>query len=105
MLRISGHSDDVVCLEGIVSDEIGDRMVVIVGNPDAQEGQDAYGIKVKMRYVNGGVWAATVEPIGEDVKCPWDVKVEVHKYTSIVTIDCPEGTPVKWRRARVRRRG
>lgn len=107
MLKIYGASDDLVELEGCVEDEIDcyDKWVQItVGYPEAEHGRASQGVKVIMRYapkwVNAGVWSAEIFPIDEDVEIPWPVKVELseRKYSAQVVIDCPEGTPVTWKK-------
>jgi hypothetical protein len=104
MIQISGHSDDIISISGLPSgdDEIsGDGANFVIGRAEAIEGQDAQGIRVKMRYVKGGVWAATLEPIDEGVVCPWPVKVGIAGYTAVVIIECPSDTPVTWKKVRV----
>jgi len=105
MLKISGHSDDIINLEGIVNDEVnGDGANIIVGKQSASEGEDAFGIKIKMRYVKGGVWAATIEPLDDDVKCPWPVSVTIENYSAVVAIDCPKGTNVSYKKVSIKGR-
>lgn len=105
MLKISGASDDIIDLKGIVNDEVnGDGANIIVGKPDASEGEDAFGVRVKMRYAKGGIWAATIEPLGDDVKCPWPITVSIENYSAVVTIDCPEGTEVTYKKVTIKGR-
>jgi hypothetical protein len=98
MLRIYGASDDLVELDGIVYDELGaynSHRVITVGD-------DKGGLRVIAEYApkhiktGAGVWRLSVEPIEEDVPCPWPVRVEVKGYSTHIVIDCPEGTPVTW---------
>lgn len=107
MLKIYGASDDLVELEGCVEDEIGcyDKWVEItVGYTEAEPGRDTQGVKVIMRYApkwaDAGVWTAEVFPLDEGVEIPWPVKIELseRKYSAQVVIDCPDGTPVKWKK-------
>jgi hypothetical protein len=100
--KISGHSDDIVCISGDVEDEVSNGANIVIGIAEASEGQDAFGIRVKMRYVKGGVWQAGIEPIDEDVACPWPVTVTVERYTAVVNVDCPAGTPISWKKTRMK---
>lgn len=102
MLRIYGASDDLVELEGIVSDEVNH----VGGGPvRLRIGDDTGGLFVVMKYSAGpgAVWSARIEQIEDDVPIPWPVTVRtqdpqnhcgVAGYTVIVEIGCPEGTPV-----------
>jgi hypothetical protein len=98
MIKIYGHSDDVVCV---------DR-----ANPDSEEfdsfdrstilkiGSDKEGLIVTMRYGahehSGDTWSAEIEMIEEGTPVPWDIswKVEDGKYTGILSIYCPTDTPI-----------
>lgn len=108
MLKISGASDDIVCLDGHgIDDEVDcyDRNVLItVGWPEAAEGRDSQGLYVLMRYAPSwhpeGVWTAEVAPLDEDVEIPWPVTVTLggRGYSAEVEIDLPEGVPVTWKK-------
>ena len=100
-LKIYGHSDDLVEIDGDVRDEVDcyDKGVnLVVGRAEAIEGKNAEGLRVGMRYGKGGCWEARISPIDEDVPCPWPVSVTVERYTAVVTIDCPPGTPIAWKK-------
>lgn len=94
MLRIYGASDDLVEIEGDVSEELGAR--------DRQRtitiGDDKGGLRVIAKYAPGSraVWRLSVEPIDEEVPIPWPVHVELAEpgYSCAVVVDCPPGTPV-----------
>jgi len=94
MLRIYGHSDDCVEIEGDVNDEIGAferaRVITIGG-----EGE---GVIVRAAYApdsSAGVWRLSVELVEEGVPCPWPIRIEPrHSYSQQIVIDCPPGTPV-----------
>lgn len=114
MLRLSGSSDDLVCLEGVLEDEIEalDRIVrlVVGGTPD--EATPAAGVVVDLEYGGAGcgaVWSARVMQVAEGAPIPWDVRfvvaapVSTHAtpYSVAVELDCPAGTVVRaWRRRR-----
>lgn len=109
MLKIYGASDDLVEIEGPGGDEIdcyNSGVEITVGYPEAAPGRDAQGVKVIMRYApkwtDAAVWTAEVFPIDEDVDIPWPVSVSLAErgYSAQVLIDCPEDTPVKWRKVR-----
>lgn len=100
MIKISGHSDDIVSLEGCIDDEIeccSARVRVKIGSPEASPGHDAAGVMVTMAYGgtdSGAVWAATIEPFDDGVPVPWAVSVEFKAYSPVVRVGCPEGTPI-----------
>lgn len=103
MLKISGYSDDVVSLDGIVNDEVGayERAVqfTLAG--------DGGGLFVRMQYAPkfhpGGVWVATVAPLDEDIPIPWPVSITLseQRYSPVVEIGCPKGTVVTWTKRKV----
>lgn len=60
MIYISGASDDLVCIEGDVRDEVSPGRVITIGD-------NARGVRVLFRYAasksSAGVWRASVEQI------------------------------------------
>jgi len=101
MLRIYGASDDLVEIEGIVSDELGayERARTIT------VGDTSGGVVVRVEYAvanRAGVWSVAFEPIDEDVPIPWPISVKLNAirdgrgYSTEASIDCPAGTPVSW---------
>lgn len=81
MIKIYGHSDDVVVIDGDVREELGayDRVRTI------KIGGWIGGLEVVTEYgVTTGVWQLSVRQIDDDVPMP------------AVVIDCPPGTPVSW---------
>jgi hypothetical protein len=97
MLKIYGASDDLVEIEGIVSEELGayDKpRVVTVGD------RETGGCVVVAEYAvenRAGVWSMSVSQIDEDVPIPWPVSIAVeHGYSVAVVIDCPSGTKVRF---------
>lgn len=96
MITISGHSDDVVCIEGDVSDEVSPGKTILIG--DATR-----GVRVKMKYGCGraAVWRGCVEQVDEGIPM-FPVSIiagdpsggAARTYTVKVVIDCPPGTPV-----------
>ena len=113
MLKIQGHSDDVVCANVKLQREcphcgaeIEEPASAVVGGKDdeidAYEkkvlfviGDDKGGVRVKMFYAAGGCWAASVGQMAEDVQIPWEVRIGSEGYSVVVCVDCPDGTPVK----------
>ena len=77
---------------------------IVIGREEAGEGTDAEGIRVSMRYGKRGCWEAHIAPIDEDVPCPWKVGVTINKYTAVVDVYCPLGTPIRWKRVNVKSR-
>jgi hypothetical protein len=99
MIRIYGTSDDIVEIDGDVSEELSaytTPRVITVGDANG-------GLCVVVEYApahvnTGGNWRIAVELIGEDVPIPWPVSMEVREcpYSPTLVIDCPPGTPVTW---------
>jgi len=101
-IRIYGASDDLVEIEGDVTDEVNPGSSITVGTAAA-------GVVVKMRYgkrKGAAVWEAVVGQIDEGVPIPWAVTISglasqgdnrdhPRDYTAIVDIACPPGTPVR----------
>lgn len=92
MLKISGHSDDVVSIEGDIEDEVKERQRITVGTPEMG------GVIVTMRYGVGGtaVWQASIRQLDEKVVVIWPVRVVTAEngYSVAVEVECPLGTPV-----------
>lgn len=91
MIRIYGHSDDVVCIDGDVRDELGaydrERTITVGG-----EGE---GLEVTAVYSDSGTWQFSLRQLDEDVPMPWGVRiVPEHAYSLAVIVECPPGTPV-----------
>lgn len=95
MIKIYGHSDDIVCIKGDIDDEVypkGKKGEVIV-----TVGGEGEGVEVVSCYDRHGCWSFALRLIDEDVPMPWPVRIEVaHSYSLAVVIDCPPGTPVDW---------
>ncbi len=112
-LRFRGHSDDLACIDGNISDEIqsiGCNVRFTIGWPEASAGEPARGIMLTLVYAAGAkaTWAAFVEQIDEGVLCPWLVSVCTppddsgpgRPYSVDVVVKCPAGTPVLVERLR-----
>lgn len=101
-LKISGYSDDLVCIDGDISEEFdvygrtGGKLEILVGYPEPQQGQNSHGVLVTMAYAEDdrAVWSAKISQIDEDVLCPWEVSLTFEGYSPTVHINCPPGTPV-----------
>lgn len=113
MLRISGHSDDIVSANieletkcphcgaeveepsrAVVGDK-GDEISAYDQKVNFVVGDDKGGVRVTMFYAASGCWAASIGQLGEGIEIPWEVRVGSHEYTVEVCVDCPNGTPVK----------
>lgn len=70
MLTISGHSDDVVSLEGDLEDEVAQWQRITVSC------RATGGVVVTMRYGTGSaaVWQASVRHVEEGCPVPWSVR-------------------------------
>jgi hypothetical protein len=102
MIKIRGHSDDIVSIQGDIYDEVDcyqKDVLFTIGNPEATPGQNAFGLYVTMRYGSqgNGVWSAEISPVDEDAPIPWTVVVYAEDYSAVVDINCPKGTAVKWK--------
>lgn len=96
-IDIYGASDDLVEIEGHVSEEIGaydKRVAIEVGT------MATGGLRVLAEYSpkdsTVGVWRMSVEPLDEDVRIPWPVQVDMSErgYSCVVRVVCPDDTPV-----------
>ena len=94
MIRMYGHSDDIVYIDGDAQHEIGAGVPVSITSKDPEEG----GVVVRLDYVNPGVWEARIRQLAEDLPIPWPVRVSNrHEYSVLVEIDCPHpGVGVTW---------
>jgi hypothetical protein len=93
MIVVYGHSDDLVEVEGAGFDDEadGDSRLVFGNKEDG-------GVQVDMRYVTPGVWAATIQQLGDEVPIPWDIQVSNTAYTVRVEIDIPDDSTVDYYR-------
>jgi hypothetical protein len=98
MLKIYGHSDDLVEIEGVHEDEIGcyDQSVILM------VGTESAGVIVEMNYENDGCWSAKLKRVGEGCPIPWNISIVPEQrldlsegYSIAVKIDCPAGVPVR----------
>lgn len=94
-LNIYGASDDLVEIEGHVTEEIGcfQRPVKLeIGT------RETGGLRVIAVYApkgsKYGVWRLSVEPLDEDIVVPWPVSVETKGYSCVIRIHCPDDVPV-----------
>lgn len=118
-VSVYGASDDLVELEGGVDDEIGcyEKPVEIeFGHPGPDS--DGKGVRLLVEYAPGGsaVWRIAVEPLDENVemfpcRIPGlggdgavtftdGVRKQGKGYTPLLVVECPSGTPVRWRKLR-----
>ena len=116
MLKISGHSDDIVEANielerkcPCCGAEVEKPTKAVVGGKveslaliDAYEqkvwftiGDEKGGLVVMMFYGSSGCWATSIGQIGEDVPIPWEVRVGAEGHSVVVCVDCPDGTPAK----------
>lgn len=94
MIKIYGHSDDLVEIEGDIEDELcayEDGRIITIGG----EGE---GVVIRAEYApegSAGVWRFSVELVDDGVPCRWKIEIEPkHEYSQQVVIHCPPGTPV-----------
>lgn len=98
MIRISGHSDDIIEIDVHgASDEIGAFSRPVAITIKAKEA--IQGCRVIGEYAPGdaAVWRFAVEQIDEDVPMPWPVRfAKKHGYSLEVQIDAPPDVTVEW---------
>jgi len=70
IIKIYGHSDDLVEVEGHENLEFRGNTRLILGGE-----HDPGGVKIDMSYVKPGVWAAKIKQLGEGLSIPWPVEV------------------------------
>lgn len=99
MISVYGASDDVVCIEGDVSDEILPGKMITIGD-------DLMGVRIAFKYAankkSGAVWRGCVEQIDEGVPMfPVTISEadpsgypDPRSYSVKITVNCPKGTPV-----------
>lgn len=106
MLRIYGHSDDVVVIDGHLQDEVGPNRAIVIGD-------GRRGMRVTFRYSasrrSGAVWRGAIEQIDEGVPLfPVEVSEAAaggQSYSVMFIIDCPDDTPVTCGKVDLRKRG
>lgn len=99
MISVYGSSDDIVCIEGDVDDEVSPGRLITIGDHNR-------GVRIRFTYApskkSGAVWRGSVEQIDEGVPM-FHVSVseadphgypDPRSYSVKLTIDCPPGTPV-----------
>jgi hypothetical protein len=90
-LIISGASDDLVEIEGVLREEFdvpsSETINLLIVTPDANQA------KVRVSYTRNGVWEIGYAPVDEDVSAP-PGRIEVSGYTARLTLDVLEGTKV-----------
>ena len=96
MLRIYGHSDDLVEIEGDVNEELNtDNAVLLIGR------EDDGGLVARVSYAHNNraaVWGVSVEPVDEEVPIPWPVGIKLepeHGYSAVLIVSSPPGTLVR----------
>ena len=99
MISVYGASDDIVCIEGDVSDEITPGKMITIGD-------EIRGVRLMFKYApnkkSGAVWRGSVEQIDEGVPM-FPVTISEAEpsgfpnprtYSVKITVDCPKGTSV-----------
>jgi hypothetical protein len=99
MIIIYGASDDLVEIDGDVTDEVSPGRMILIGD-------STRGMYVTFKYAvnkkSGSVWRGSVEQIDEGVPMfPMTVELadpsgypDPRSYSVKFVIDCPPGTPV-----------
>lgn len=105
MIKIYGHSDDVVVIGGNYTGETKSGHKILIGTLEC-------GLFVSMQYApskSGPVWRASIEQINEDILLPWPVTIvnaepsgyPLSTYSVMVIVDCPIDTPVKSKNTKI----
>lgn len=88
IITFSGSSDDLVSVSypGF-DDEFCEEDEFLVGEHEASQGQNAYGLYVRMRYSSSGngCWHALVSPMEEDATAPV-AGIRCERYSAIVEV-------------------
>lgn len=98
MLKIYGHSDDLVEIEGDIRGGKGEE-INIIDKPAMVHIGGSKGIVVQNEYTDGG-WETTLR-FGADHEdkepMPWKITVEMSEngYSLATTVDCPPDTDVQ----------
>jgi hypothetical protein len=93
-VRIYGHSDDCVIVDGIIMEEVSPPAMLRVGSKDGP------GIIIRADFAPDwldGSWVFSTTLTGDDVPLPADWTVSVrheHEYSVAVHVEAPVGTPV-----------
>lgn len=96
MIQIYGYSDDLVEVEGDVSDEysVYDRAAWLrIDDP-----VDGTSVIITGEYgKHSAVWTFSVEPVGDGVPM-MPVKILAHEngYSPLLTIECSANATVRW---------
>lgn len=70
-LTITGHSDDIVSVTGPVNDEYD-----CYDEPCRFRISNELGaVEIELNYTDRGVWAATIDPVDEDISWPWPIQI------------------------------
>lgn len=93
-IRISGYSDDLVEVDGFISDEFSPPMGKVFEADLIAPGGD--GVTVTAFYLKSGTWTVGVAPLDEDRPIPdWPMSIGRSPgcaYSSELTITVPDGT-------------
>lgn len=96
MIQIYGHSDDLVEVEGEVSDEYGAYRRAAVLRIDDHANNTAAIITGEYGKRNG-VWSFSVEQVDEGIPLP-PIKISTHEngYSPLLTIECSKDITASW---------
>lgn len=97
MISVYGASDDNVCIEGDVYDEVSPGKTILIGD-------STRGVRIKFKYGVGktATWRGSVVQVDEGVPM-FPISVvdadpsrypDPRSYSVKVIVDCPPGTPV-----------
>lgn len=90
-LTISGSSDDLIEIEGVISDEfnyINDPCHMRISSPDGRS------VRVTVEFDDEGCWAVALHPDEED-KPGYAGTVLVTGYTTKLTLDVPDDVSIE----------
>ena len=86
VVKFSGASDDIVSVEGWMSDEFSPDKWFLIGKV----------MLVRLTFENVGTgWVIQTAMQNEDVPVPFPVRIEYAGYSPILIVECPVGTSVE----------
>jgi len=109
MIRVSGYSDDGITIDGDLKDSMdtcardGVHGVIVIGDKAGGCVVRAFYNETWCTVDEGfGCWSLAVSQVDEGCPIPWNVTVRHDTirgevgYSTVVDVDCPAGTHVKW---------
>lgn len=96
MIQIYGHSDDLIEIEGAVSDEYSAYEKIAILRIDDHYNKTSV-IIIGEYGKRAGVWTFSVEPVEEDIQLP-PIRIATHEngYSPLLTVECSVNVTAQW---------